>query len=47
MISGRQKPEKKLTKHLMTVERFSPKYPSAMDCLAKNKDSMLAFYDYL
>jgi len=28
------------------IERFSPKYPGAMDCLAKDKDSMLAFYDY-
>lgn len=27
-------------------EHFSPKYPKAMTCLAKNKDSMLAFYDY-
>jgi putative transposase len=28
------------------IERFSPKYPGAMDCLAKDKASMLAFYDY-
>ena len=28
------------------IESFSPKYPGAMDCLAKDKDSMLAFYDY-
>ena len=28
------------------IERLSPKYPGAMDCLAKDKDSMLAFYDY-
>lgn len=28
------------------IERFSPKYPKAMTCLAKDKDSMLAFYDY-
>ena len=28
------------------VERFNPKYPSAMDCLAKDKASMLIFYDY-
>lgn len=28
------------------IERFSPKYPKAMECLAKDKDSMLAFYDY-
>ena len=28
------------------IERFNPKYPRAMNCLAKNKDSMLAFYDY-
>ena len=25
------------------IERFNPKYPGAMDCLAKDKDSMLAF----
>jgi len=28
------------------IERFSPKYPKVMECLAKDKDSMLAFYDY-
>ncbi len=28
------------------LERFSPKYPKAMECLAKDKDSLLAFYDY-
>ena len=28
------------------IERFNPKYPGAMDCLAKDKASMLAFYDY-
>ena len=28
------------------IERFNPKYPRAMNCLAKDKDSMLAFYDY-
>lgn len=28
------------------IERFSPKYPRAMDCLSKDKSSMLAFYDY-
>lgn len=28
------------------IERFSPKYPKAMACLAKDRDSMLAFYDY-
>ena len=28
------------------IERFRPKYPGAMDCLAKDKDSMLAIYDY-
>lgn len=28
------------------MERFSPKYPKAMACLAKDRDSMLAFYDY-
>ena len=25
------------------IERFSPKYPKAMQCLAKDKDSMLPF----
>ena len=29
------------------IEHFSPKYPKAMECLAKDKDSMLTFYDYL
>ncbi|MGR9046650.1 MAG: IS256 family transposase [Gammaproteobacteria bacterium] len=28
------------------IERFSPKYPKAMECLAKDKASLLAFYDY-
>jgi putative transposase len=28
------------------IERFEPKYPKAMACLAKDKDAMLAFYDY-
>ena len=28
------------------IERFSPKYPKAMQCLEKDKDSILAFYDY-
>ncbi len=28
------------------IERFSPKYPNAMDCLAKDKESLLAFYDF-
>ena len=27
------------------IERFEPKYPKAMDCLTKDKSSMLAFYD--
>lgn len=28
------------------IERFAPKYPKAMDCLSKDKESLLAFYDY-
>ncbi|WAK03154.1 IS256 family transposase [Methylobacter sp. YRD-M1] len=28
------------------IERFESKYPKAMTCLAKDKDAMLAFYDY-
>lgn len=28
------------------IARFNPKYPKAMECLAKDKASMLAFYDY-
>ena len=28
------------------LERFSQKYPKAMDCLAKDKESLLAFYDF-
>ena len=30
----------------LTVTRFEAKYPGAMDCLAKDKRSMLAFYDF-
>jgi len=28
------------------IKRFEPKYPKAMECLAKDKDSLLVFYDY-
>ncbi len=28
------------------VRRFEDKYPGAMDCLVKDKESMLAFYDF-
>lgn len=28
------------------VERFSPKYPKAMECLAKDEETLLAFYDF-
>jgi len=28
------------------IERFEPKYPKTMECPAKDKSSMLAFYDY-
>ncbi len=38
--------EKAYTAFDNCIERFSPKYPKAMECLAKDKDSMLAFYDY-
>ena len=29
-----------------TVKRFGTKYPKAMDCLSKDKEQMLAFYDF-
>lgn len=29
-----------------TLKRFEAKYPKAMDCLAKDRDVLLAFYDY-
>jgi transposase-like protein len=29
-----------------TIKRFETKYPKAMECLAKDKESMLAFYDF-
>ncbi len=29
-----------------TLKRFQAKYPQAMDCLAKDRDVLLAFYDY-
>lgn len=38
--------EKAYTAFDNCIERFSPKYPKAMECLAKDKDSMLVFYDY-
>ena len=28
------------------LTRFEAKYPKAMDCLAKDRDELLAFYDY-
>lgn len=28
------------------IERFNPKYPKAMDCLAKDKEALLAFYAF-
>ena len=29
-----------------TLKRFGAKYPSAMDCLGKDRDTLLAFYNY-
>ncbi|NIC36209.1 IS256 family transposase [Halomonas desiderata] len=29
-----------------TLKRFEAKYPKAMECLAKDRDELLAFYDY-
>jgi len=29
-----------------TLKRFQAKYPQAMDCLSKDRDTLLAFYDY-
>ena len=29
-----------------TVKRFGDKYPGAIKCLVKDKEQMLAFYDY-
>ena len=29
-----------------TLKRFEPKYPRAVDCLAKDRDALLAFYDF-
>lgn len=29
-----------------TLKRFEAKYPRAMECLAKDRDELLAFYDY-
>lgn len=29
-----------------TLERFEPKYPQAMDCLRKDREALLAFYDF-
>ena len=29
-----------------TVQRFEAKYPKAMECLAKDRNELLAFYDY-
>lgn len=29
-----------------TLELFTPKYPKAMECLSKDRDELLAFYDF-
>ena len=29
-----------------TIERYNAKYPGAMTCLKKDKEELLAFYDY-
>jgi putative transposase len=29
-----------------TIERYSPKYPQAMNCLKKDREELLAFYDF-
>ncbi len=29
-----------------TLKRFGAKYPQAMECLAKDRDELLAFYDF-
>jgi len=29
-----------------TLKRFEAKYPQAMDCLSRDRDALLAFYDY-
>ena len=29
-----------------TIKQFEPKYPKAMSCLLKDKEEMLAFYDF-
>ncbi len=29
-----------------TVKRFDAKYPNAMACLVKDREALLAFYDY-
>jgi putative transposase len=29
-----------------TLELFAPKYPKAMECLSKDREELLAFYDF-
>ena len=43
MISGKPKPEKAFDN---TLKRFEAKYARAMECLKKDKENMLAFYDF-
>ena len=38
--------EKAHTAFDRTVKRFKAKYPKAMECLSKDKEQMLAFYDF-
>jgi transposase-like protein len=43
MAPGRAQAEKSLG---LFVETYAPKYPSAAECLAKDREALLAFYDF-
>ncbi len=43
MAESRQDAERAFDR---TLQRFEPKYPQAMDCLRKDRDALLAFYDF-
>lgn len=45
-IWGAETREAAETAYKHCLERFSAKYPKAMNCLEKDKESMLAFYDF-
>ena len=45
-ISRRRTKEDALKAFSLFIETFGAKYPKAVECLAQDKDDLLAFYDF-